>query len=149
MDKKDFRTGRHVVHDLHAHIVLTPQCRKKVFSKEVHDIVKKCTEEICQKNNVVLEKFNSDKYHVYIVISYPPSINLSTLIGNIKGYSSRILRKHHLDLIQDKLWENHFWSPSYSVFSTGEAPLEKIKKYVENQGKEPLSPGNPNFKKNH
>ena len=71
------------------------------------------------------------------------------MIGNIKGYSSRILRKYHLDLIQDKLWENHFWSPSYSVFSTGEAPLEKIKKYVENQGEEPLSPGNPNFKKNH
>lgn len=34
MDKRDFRTGRHVVYDLHAHIVLTPQCRKKVFSKK-------------------------------------------------------------------------------------------------------------------
>lgn len=130
-------------------LFLHHNAERKYLAKKVHDVVKKCTEEICQKNNVILEEFNSDKYHVYITISYPPSINLSTLIGNIKGYSSRILRKYHLDLIQDKLWENHFWSPSYLVSSTGEAPLEKIKKYVENQGKEPLSPGNPNFKKNH
>jgi putative transposase len=28
---------------------------------------------------------------------------------------------------------DHFWSPSYCVVSAGGAPLEIIKKYIENQ----------------
>lgn len=143
----NFRTGRHVVYELHAHIVLTPKYRRKVFTQEVHDIVYQCTQEICERNNVILEEFNTDTDHVHMIISYPPTISISSLIGSIKGYSSRMLRKHHYHLIQDKLWGKHFWSPSYFVSSTGGAPLDKVKKYVENQGKIPKSPGNPNFQK--
>ena len=145
MNDKNFRTGRHVVYDLHAHIVLTPKYRRDVFTKEVHDIVERCAREICERNNVVVQEFNTDLDHAHLIVSYPPSINLSSLIGTIKGYSSRVMRKDYCDLIKDKLWGDHFWSPSYFVSSTGGAPLEKVRKYAENQGRDPRKPGNPNF----
>jgi hypothetical protein len=34
-----------------------------------------------------------------------------------------------------KLWGEHFWSPSYCSVTCGGAPLEIIKKYIENQRK--------------
>jgi putative transposase len=33
------------------------------------------------------------------------------------------------------LWGNHFWSPSYCAVSAGGAPLEIIKKYIEEQNR--------------
>lgn len=41
------------------------------------------------------------------------------------------------------LWGTHFWSPSYLAVSTGGAPLEIVKAYVENQRQAPKRPGRP------
>lgn len=145
----DFRTGRHVVYDLHAYIVLTTKYRKDVFTERVEKVVIEKAKECCERNESELLEIKSDKNHIHLLISYPPKKSLSTLIAAIKSTTSKSVREQGFPEVEKALWENHFWSPSYSVFSTGEEPLEKIKKYVEDQGKEPLSPGNPNFEKNH
>ncbi|NBG89717.1 transposase, partial [Isachenkonia alkalipeptolytica] len=36
--------------------------------------------------------------------------------------------------IGSKLWKDHFWSRSYCLLTTGGAPLEVIKNYIESQG---------------
>ncbi|WP_171296459.1 transposase, partial [Acinetobacter indicus] len=33
----------------------------------------------------------------------------------------------------EKLWGNHFWSPSYCAVSCGGASLDVVKKYIEEQ----------------
>lgn len=35
--------------------------------------------------------------------------------------------------IEEKLWSNSLWSPSYFAGSCGGARLEVVKKYIENQ----------------
>lgn len=142
---KNYRNGRHTVYELRAHIVLTPKYRKKVFTPVIHDLVKECIETICGKHNVILEEFNTDLDHAHLIINYPPSVCLSTFIGQCKGYSSRVLRRDHMDLIRDKLWGGSFWSASYFIASTGGAPLAKVCKYIQDQGREPRSRGNPSF----
>lgn len=144
---QDFRTGRSVVYELHAHIVLTPKYRRGVFSDAIRNCVKNEIQKVCDKNDVILEEFNTDHDHAHLVISYTPNMNLSVFIGQLKGSSSRAVRKLHWDEVSTKLWGNSFWSPSYFVSSTGGAPLEKVKKYVEKQGKNPRKKGNPNFTK--
>ncbi|WP_285112392.1 IS200/IS605 family transposase [Propionimicrobium lymphophilum] len=139
----NFRSGRHVVYDLHAHIVLTPKYRKKVFTEQVSEEVERSARAVCKNNGVALEEFNTDLDHAHLVVSYPPKISLSKLIGAIKTNTSRHLRNLKLEEVETALWGEHFWSPSYFVSSTGEAPLEKIKKYVQNQSKNPRKPGRP------
>jgi putative transposase len=67
------------------------------------------------------------------LISYPPKVALSALVNSLKGVSSRLVRKEKFPEITSRLWGDHFWSPSYCVVSCGGAPLDVIKKYVEQQ----------------
>lgn len=143
----DFRRGRHVVYDLRAHIVLTPKYRKKVFTKSVSAVVKRSIEHDCDRHGVVLEEFNTDLDHAHLIISYPPKISLSTFVGLMKGHSAKAVRDKCAEEINDKLCGDHFWSPSYFIASTGGDPLEKVKAYIEDQGKPPRGQGNPQWVK--
>jgi putative transposase len=71
------------------------------------------------------------------MVSAHPKIALSNLIGKLKGKSSFFLRKEFSAQIKNKLWGNHFWSPSYCVVSVGGASLDVVKQYIENQRKPP------------
>ncbi len=82
---------------------------------------------------VELVALESDGDHLHLMICFPPTLSLSTIVKHLKGASSRFLRQHRLPEVTQKLWGNHFWSPSYFVVSCGGAPLEKVKSYVEQQ----------------
>ena len=58
---------------------------------------------------------------------------LSSLIEYHKSASSRLLKKE-FPQIRQKLWKEYFWSQSFCPLTTGGAPIEVIKKYIESQG---------------
>lgn len=99
----DFRTGRHVVYDLHAHIVLTPKYRKSVMSKRVHDTIYKSCLETCDRRVVVLEEFNTDYDHAYLVVSYPPKVRLLDFVGALKTRSAKDVRACDFEEVKEKL----------------------------------------------
>jgi putative transposase len=74
-----------------------------------------------------------DTDHVHLLVEFPPKLALSRLINSLKGVSARRLRAAALPEVRDKLSGVHFWSPSYCAVSCGGAPLEIIKRYVEQQ----------------
>jgi transposase IS200 family protein len=43
------------------------------------------------------------------------------------------IRQANLPEVQRMLWGPHFWSPSYCVVSCGGAPLEVVKRYIQEQ----------------
>ena len=45
-----------------------------------------------------------------------------------------MLLKKEFQSIRKKLWKEYFWSRSYCLLTTGGAPIEVIKKYIESQG---------------
>lgn len=145
-NKKDYRTGRNTVYNLNAHIVLTPIYMRKVFTETVKTSCEKSFQHICDKFKVELIEFNTDD-HAHLIVNYPPNINLSNFIGQLKGYSSRVLRRDFYDVVKEMLWGDHFWSPSYLIVSTGGASLEIVREYVRKQGEDPRKPGNPNLMK--
>ena len=72
---------------------------------------------------------------MHILFEAPPQVQLSKLINNLKTVTSRRLRKEFEEYISKYYWKPYFWSNSYLILSTGGAPLEIIKKYIENQDK--------------
>lgn len=131
----NWRTGRHVVYDLHAHIVLTPKYRRKVMTPRVAELLGQVFEEVCGRFECTLEAFETDRDHAHLLISYPPKVQLSKLVMGLKTNSSKQVREQHWPEIEQALWGEHFWSPSYCIASAGGAPLAIVKQYVENQGK--------------
>jgi putative transposase len=53
----------------------------------------------------------------------------STLVQSLKGRSSRLLRSEFRHLARMKC----LWSPSWFVSTVGGAPLEVVRRFVENQ----------------
>jgi len=133
MSTDEFRTGRHVVYKLHAHIVLVPKYRRKVMTKRVTDCLRESFDKVCSRYETTLDAFETDRDHAHLLISYPPKVSLSKLIMSLKTISSMEVRKKQWPEITRSLWGAHFWSPSYCVVSAGGAPLEIIKAYIEQQ----------------
>jgi putative transposase len=132
-EDKDFRRGRHVVHNLHVHLVFVPKYRRRVISATVFGLLQSAFQTVCTDFGSVLEEIGYEDDHVHLLIGYPPKIALSTLVNSLKGISARLLRKADLPEIRSKLDGDHFWSPSYCVVSCGGAPLQIVKQYVEAQ----------------
>jgi putative transposase len=107
--------------------------------KRLEDIMRdKCSEVDAQ-----LMEFNGETEHVHLLVSFPAKVSISELVRLLKGVSSRLIRQEFWDQIKNKLWGNHFWSPSYCAVSADGAPLEIIKKYIEDQNR----PSSENQKK--
>ncbi len=70
-----------------------------------------------------------------ILVSIPPKHSVAIVASKLKGKSSYFIRREFWELIKKKLWGDNFWSPSYCSVTCGGAPLEIIKKYIDDQRK--------------
>jgi putative transposase len=68
--------------------------------------------------------------HVHLLVEVGPQYGIHRLVKQIKGYSSRILRKE-FPWLRSRI--PTLWTNSYFVSTVGGSPLEAIKKYIENQ----------------
>ena len=67
-----------------------------------------------------------------LLVEYPPTLLVSTLVNHLKGVSSRMLRKEFPELAARGA---HLWTLSYFAASADGAPIERLRKYVEAQEK--------------
>lgn len=58
----ELRKGRHVVYNMHAHIIFVTKYRGKVLSDAILTEMEVMMRSICQKNDVVLAEFNGESY---------------------------------------------------------------------------------------
>ena len=123
----------HSVFLIHYHLVLVVKYRRKVFDDHISDRAKEIFEYISPKYNITLQEWNHDKGHVHILFKAHPNTEISKFINAYKSASSRLLKKE-FPQIRQNLWKEHFWSQSFCLLTTGGAPIEVIRKYIESQG---------------
>jgi putative transposase len=143
MSDDDFRNSRHVVYKLHAHIVLTPKYRRNVMTDRVSADLRDSFEEVCRRQCATLDEFETDNDHAHLLVTYPPKVSLSVLVGSLKTISSLRVRAHAWPEVTQALWGKHFWSPSYAVVSCGGAPLQTVAAYIRNQQSPNRKQGRP------
>ena len=114
-------------------LVLVVKYRRQVFDDAISGRAKEIFAYIAPNYNITLEEWNHDKDHVHILFKAHPNTEISKFINAYKSASSRLLKKE-FPQIKQKLWKEHFWSQSFCLLTTGGAPMEVIKKYIESQG---------------
>lgn len=129
---QNLRTKRHVVSSLHMHLVFVTKYRKKVFSLLMMERLKYHLLKVCEDFGCRLVEVNGESDHVHLLIEPLPHTTPSKLVNSLKGVSSRMLRKEFPEL-EKYYWKGGLWSPSYFIASCGGAPLDIVKKYIENQ----------------
>ena len=131
-NSREIRTGRHCIFLMHVHLVFVAKYRKTVFSKTVLDDMKVLFEKVCADFEAELSEFDGEGDHVHLLVNYPPKVSVSKLVNSLKGVSSRMLRKNHLQFLK-YYWKGVLWSPSYFAGSCGGAPIEIVRQYIEQQ----------------
>jgi len=132
-----YNHGFRSVYKLNAHLVFAVKYRRKAIDNQIMERLKEIFSETLKKWDCKLVEFNGEADHVHLLIDYKPDKPLSTLIGNLKTVSSRLIRKEHPELSEKYFYKKpYFWTGSYFVATCGGVTVEQLKQYVENQGKE-------------
>lgn len=119
---------------LYYHLVLVVKYRRKVITDDISERMAGLFASVAKHYGAELDTWNHERDHVHVMFKAKPSTDIVRLINSAKSCTSRIIRKEHPELEQ-VLWSGHFWSESYCLITTGGAPVEVIRQYIENQGK--------------
>lgn len=130
-----YRSHWHCVFDLQYHLVLVTKYRRKALSKQILNDLKTICENVCQMWDIELKEFGGEADHVHLLLSAHPSLQMSKFVNNLKTVTSRLIRKNNPDHMKKYYWKPVLWTRAYCLLTTDGAPLEVIKKYIENQGK--------------
>ena len=117
-------------------MALITKCRHKVFTQTILERLKELSIELLEKRDCELLEFGSEAEHIHLLTSAHPSLELSKLINNLKTVTSRAIRKEYEEHLKPFYWKPVLWTRAYYIASSGGAPLEVIRQYIENQGKE-------------
>ena len=87
-----YTKGNRSVYSLNIHLVLVTKYRRQVITANILQRLREIFEATCTKWRCILKEFNGESDHVHLVISFPPDVQVSTLVGNLKTVSSRLKR---------------------------------------------------------
>lgn len=116
----DIRTGRRAVWDLHVHLVFVTKSRADVFTPPMLTACENTMRTVCENFGAILEEFNGETDRVHLLVTYPATVTVSSLVNSLKGVSSRILRRDYGLQLVPYLQGGHLWSRSYYAVSTGD-----------------------------
>jgi len=130
MGYEDYKTNNNIVYSCKYHVVWCPKYRRKILVGDIGNKLKILVVEICVKHKAELIEVEILPDHIHLLLGVDPQFGIHKLIKNIKGATSRILRKE-FSCLKTKL--PTLWSNSYFVATVGGAPLEVIKQYIQSQ----------------
>jgi len=117
------------------HIVFVPKYRYRILTEVIKEVLGKDIKSICEWSGVEIEEMNIQQDHVHMVVSIPPKILISEVMGILKGKAAIKLFQIFPKLKQKVHWENHFWARGYFVNTVG-INEDLIKRYVKYQEKQ-------------
>lgn len=126
----------HCAFSLTSHLVLVTKYRSKCLNAKMLDRMAELFESTASAWGAEVLEFNGERDHVHALLSLPPTLAPAAFVNNLKTVSSMVLRREFEPELRKFFWkftEKGLWSRSYCILSSGGAPLEVLKRYIENQ----------------
>ncbi|MBT9175578.1 MAG: hypothetical protein DDT22_01258 [candidate division WS2 bacterium] len=130
--KYSLAKGNHSVYCIQFHYVACVKYRQKVLIGDIPGRLKSISLNVAKAFGIEIIEQETSIDHIHILFSSKPQIQVSKFVNSLKSVSARLIFREFPE-IKKKLWEGHFWSPSYFLATTGQVTLEDLKPYVENQ----------------
>jgi putative transposase len=93
-------------------------------------VIEKSFSEVARKMDFQIHEFNGESDHIHALIEFPPKLSVSQMVNALKGVSSR---RYGQAGFPKPYGKDALWSPSYFVSSVGGAPLDVLKRYIQQQ----------------
>jgi putative transposase len=111
----------HIVwHTKNSTPLLTPE-----IEKVAHNAIR---QRVFDTPKVFFHEIGGTDNHVHLAVSIPPTLLISTFIGELKGGSS-----HTINQMFPALAERFAWQVGYGVISFGTRDLKWVVRYIRNQ----------------
>lgn len=131
----NYRKNNHSVFALNAHLVFVTKYRHRIFTSAHLTRLEAVLADTGAPLGVIISEFNGEANHVHLLIDYPPAIAVSDIARRLKGAASRTMRSEFPELRRTYWREGVLWSPAYFAASAGGAPLEVLRRYIEQQAR--------------
>ena len=128
------RRENHSVSDLKAHLIFVTKYRQKVLSAQGFKVLESACKSVALKMDFQILEFNGEADHVHLLVEYPPKLSISQIVNALKGVSSRRYGQAGLPKPKGKA---ALWTPAHFSASVGGAPIEVLKRYIQDQEKPP------------
>ena len=130
----DYRHHSHSVYLMTYHLVFVTKYRKPFITDEIGDFMKEHSAYLCERLGCKLVSAETDRDHMHLLISAPPSVRPSDFVRVIKTQLSKELHIRYSDEIGEYIYgKAPYFSPSYFVATTGTTSLKKVEEYINSQ----------------
>lgn len=113
------------------HIVFAPKYRRQVIYGTIKDDIRKILRKLCEYKGVEIIEVEACPDHIYMLVSIPPKIAISSFMWYLKGKSSLMIFDRHANM-KYKYGNRKFWSKGYYVDPVGKNK-KVIEEYIRNQ----------------
>lgn len=126
------RKGAHTTYNVNYHIVWIPKYRKAVLTGRTLRMV---LEDIIRGQSESFDwqvlAFEIQPDHIHCFVSVPPAFAVSRVVHQLKGNTSRQLRRIFPDL--KRQLGASLWADGYYASTAGYISEDKVKRYIEEQ----------------
>ena len=133
-----YRKLSHVVYKCDYHIVWVPKYRYRILTGDIKTLVEGDVRMLCEWKGCEVQELSVQEDHIHLLVSIPPKVSVSELMGIVKGKLAIKLFKSYPVLKKKTYWGNHFWARGYFVSTVGldEDMIRRYVKYQEKQERE-------------
>jgi len=128
--KKRWTASNKTVYNIGYHLIWCSKYRRKVLTDDVEKRLKDLIFEKAKSLDLKIEKMEVMPDHIHCFIKASPVDSPHFIVQQLKGYTSRILRKEFKSL---RTRIPTLWTRSYFCESVGHISEDTIKKYIEEQ----------------
>ena len=123
----------HVAYQTQYHVVWIPKYRRNVLVSGGKEYLGKTLYRSIEERypDVYISELNIQTDHVHALIEIPPKYSVSTVVGYIKGISSKLMRMHFAYLQH----ATNMWADGFFVSTVG-VNEATIRKYIQFQQKQ-------------
>lgn len=129
MDKR-WTTSNTAVYNIGYHFIWCPKYRRKVLTDSIATRLHELLHEQAKQLGATIEALEVMPDHVHIFIKCQPVDAPQWIIGQLKGHTSRVLRREFASL-RSRL--PCLWTRSYYCESVGHISSQTVKQYIKEQ----------------
>ncbi len=115
------------------HLEWCPKYRYNMLRKQENkNLCEDILEEVAKRHKIKIEELSVMPDHIHTLVGIPPTMSVSKALHLLKGASAHELFKRKPNF-RKRYPRGHFWSPGKFYRSVGDADLETVTKYVQDQ----------------
>ena len=127
-----WKAAKTSIFNISYHLIWCPKYRRKVLVGDIKDRLIFLINEKAKDLELEIVDLNIQSDHVHLFVRSKPIHAPHFIVGQLKGYTSRILRKE-FNKLRSRI--PTLWTRSYYIDSVGKLNEYTIRKYIQQQDK--------------